>query len=251
MIPKIDLKKTSERIEGFIKEKIGDKKAIIGISGGLDSALVLKLCTETLKTENVIGLMLPTGQNKSKDIEDAINLAEELNVKYEVKPIDKIVNEISKEFDIKEKIPLGNVMARVRMTALYSYSNKYNGMVVGTGNKTEIMTGYFTKYGDGGVDIEPIGDLYKTHVRELAKYLEIPRDIIYKKPSAGLWKGQTDEEEIGIDYETLDSIIYSLENNLELRQYDPDKIRKIEEMISSSLHKRTTPQTGGIIYARV
>lgn len=249
-LPTIDLEKTKIKIENFLRESIGNKKAVVGLSGGLDSSVVLKLCEDSLDRKNIIGVMLPTRYNKRKDLEDAINLAKRLGIEYHVKNIDNIVDEFTKEFNVKDKISLGNVMARIRMIALYSYSNKYNGIVVGTSNKSEIMIGYFTKYGDGGVDVEPIGDIYKTHIRELARYLEIPEKIICKKPSAGLWTGQTDEEEIGVNYETLDKILYSIENGLNLKEFDIEKVKIIEGLINSSSHKRELPPTGGVVYVR-
>jgi len=248
-LPKIDLEKTKLKIESFIKEKVGDKKAVLGLSGGIDSSVVLKLCEEALGKENVIGVMLPVKCNKEDDLRDAINYAEKLGVEYHVKNIDEIVETFFNEFDfLKDKISRGNVMARIRMTSLYSYANEYMGLVIGTSNKTELMIGYITKYGDGGVDIEPIGDLYKTYVRELAKYIGVPEKIISKPPSAGLWEGQTDEGELGIDYETLDKILYSLENNLDTKHFSKEKVNKVREMISSNIHKRKLPPSGGVVY---
>jgi len=247
-LPNIDEEKTKRKIEKFIKDKVGNRKAVLGLSGGLDSSLVLKLCEETLGKDKVIGVMLPAGCNSSEDLEDAKRYAEELGVKYHVKNIDSIVEKFLDEFDfVKEKIPVGNVIARTRMVALYSYANEYNGMVVGTTNKTEMMIGYFTKYGDGGADLEPIGDLYKTHVRSLARYMKVLEKIIKKPPSAGLWEGQTDEGEIGMDYGTLDNILYSLENHLSYAE--EWQAKKIEKMVRSSSHKRELPRRGGVVYA--
>lgn len=250
MFPKIDKEKTKDKIEELIVEKVEDRKAVLGLSGGLDSSVVLKLCQESLGKENILGVMLQTKHNKEEDLEDAKRYAEELGVEYEVKNIDKIIGKFKKEFKTDSKIALGNIAARVRMTALYYYSNQSNGMVIGTSNKSELMTGYITKYGDGGVDLEPIGNLYKTHVKDLAEYLEVPRKIIEKKPSAGLWKDQTDEKELGIDYETLDKVLYSFEDKKYSPDIDPKTFEKVRKMVKSSSHKREIPAKGGVAYAK-
>ncbi len=251
-LPKIDCKRTKELIEDFIRNELKDKKAIIGLSGGVDSSVVLKLCEESIGNENILGLILPSSDTPKNDIEDAIELARSLNVEYVVKNIDGILKSFSKEIEFlgDNKLTRGNISSRVRMNILYAYSNELNGIVVGTTNKSEWLTGYFTKYGDGGVDIEPIIELYKTHVKELAKYMKIPKRIISKKPSAGLWEGQTDEGELGIDYKTLDKILYSLENGLDLKEFQPQKIKKVRTLISTTAHKRLPPKHGGVVYAK-
>ena len=127
------------------------------------------------------------------------------------------------------------------MSILYAKANEINGLVLGTGNKSEIMTGYFTKYGDGGADILPIGDLYKTQVKALAKKLKIPQEIIDRAPTAGLWDGQTDEGEIGITYELLDQILYALEKKKSLSKFPASKVKLVKKMISNSSHKRQLP----------
>ena len=251
-LPKIDCKRTKELIEDFIRNELKDKKAIIGLSGGVDSSVVLKLCEESIGNENILGLILPSSDTPKNDIEDAIELTRSLNVEYIVKNIDGILNSFSKEIEFlgDNKLTRGNTSSRIRMSILYAYSNELNGIVIGTTNKSEWLTGYFTKYGDGGVDIEPIIELYKTHVKELAKHMKIPKRIISKKPSAGLWEGQTDEGELGIDYKTLDKILYSLENGLDLKEFQPQKIKKVRTLISTTAHKRLPPKHGGVVYAK-
>ena len=249
MLPEINEEETRKRIEEFISKKVGKRKAVLGLSGGLDSSVVLKLCEESLGKENVLGVMLQTKYNKEEDLRDAIEYAKELGVEYKVKNIDKIVEEFTREFETDGKLALGNIAARVRMTALYYYSNQYNGMVIGTGNKSEILTGYFTKYGDGGVDIEPIGNLYKTSVRDLARHLKVPERIIEKEPSAGLWEDQTDEKELGMKYETLDKVLYSFENKAYPSDTDSEIIERVKKMVDSNYHKREFPPRGDIVYA--
>ncbi|MEW5760546.1 MAG: NAD(+) synthase, partial [Candidatus Thermoplasmatota archaeon] len=152
---------------------------------------------------------------------------------------------------------IGNLKARIRMLLLYAYANSKNLIVVGTGNKTELLCGYFTKFGDGGADILPIGDLYKTQVREMARFLEIPEKIINKVPSAGLWKGQTDEDELGIKYEKLDKILYGIELGLDKNEISnkvelPIKeVERIMNMVELTKHKRKFPLIPKIGYCTV
>ena len=140
------------------------------------------------------------------------------------------------------QIAKANLKPRLRMMAMYFVSQSLGSLLVaGTGNRTELAIGYFTKYGDGGVDIEPIGGLYKGEVREIAKILNIPKDIINKPPSAGLWEGQTDEGEIGLTYDVLDEIIFRIDNKLDLNDLNQNDVKKVKEMMRSAYHKITMP----------
>ncbi len=217
---KLNCKKETERIVKKIQEVFQEKgfsKAIIGISGGLDSAVIASLCVRALGKENVRGLMLPYGEQK--DIKDSKLLVDDLgfycpliNIKPIVDTIPVAINKnnpSAKGSDKKlYKLRLGNLMARVRMIVLFDCSTYYNGLVVGTGNRTELMLGYFTLHGDGACALEPIGHLYKTEVRMLAEYLNIPKTIITKAPTAGLWDGQTDEGELGWKYKHIDELLH-------------------------------------------
>lgn len=203
-------KKTTNQIVTFIQEifkEKGFKKAIIGISGGLDSAVVATLLVLALGKENVYGESLPCGEQK--DIKDADTIAKFLGINYEtinIKPvIDSFLDILC--YDIEDKISEGNLKARARMMVLYDMSSFHNALVVGTGNRTELELGYFTLYGDGACALEPMGHLYKTEVFELARYLKIPETIINKLPSAGLWEGQTDEDELGYTYKQIDEML--------------------------------------------
>ncbi len=251
---KIDPEKISKKICSFIRSFIVDggfNGAVIGLSGGIDSSLTAKLTVKAIGKEKVLGLIMPTSTSSKEDVEDAISMAKSLGIEYEVidlRNVEKAFWKICPHAKKMPKIPRGNLMARIRMCTLYIHSNSLNRIVVGTGNKSEILTGYFTKYGDGGVDILPIGCLYKTQVRELARYIGIPEKIMLKKPSAGLWVGQTDEDELGITYNLLDKIlcgIYDLklppEKVAKALEIDYSRVQHVMNMVEKSVHKRSLP----------
>jgi NAD+ synthase len=186
--------------------------AIVALSGGIDSALVATLASRAV---DVYGLLLPDPtSNDPRDAEDAKALADSLGIDSEIidiRPVVEAVYASRPKLGPKEcKLAYANVKPRVRMIMNYFAANLDGRVVLGTGNKTELLMGYFTKYGDGGVDVLPIGDLYKTRVRQMARHVGVPEDIIKKPPSAGLWKGQTDEKEMGISYEALDKVLYGV-----------------------------------------
>lgn len=185
-------------------KKANIKKAVIGLSGGIDSALALKLTADAIGNKNITALLMPEkGLSKREDVKDSVKLCKSLKVKYKIVPINKLIN----QFKGQNKVSLMNLKPRIRMIILYNHANLNNALVIGTSNKTELKLGYFTKHGDGACDIEVIGDLYKTEVRELSRYLNLPLSIIDKVPSAGLFKGQTDESEIGETYENIDNML--------------------------------------------
>ena len=209
-----------EKIQTWIKEKVeeaGAKGAVVGMSGGIDSSVVAVLCKEVVPT---LGLIIPCHSSDS-DITDALLVARKFGISHETSSLTNVFNLLQEELRGPTRMASANLKARLRMSVLYHYANVENLLVVGTGNKTELLTGYFTKWGDGAADIEPLGDLYKTDVIKLAKELGIPKKIIEKPPSAGLWEGQTDEEELGISYEELDRIL---------------------KLIKSTEHKRHMPE---------
>ncbi|RLE52976.1 MAG: NAD(+) synthetase, partial [Candidatus Methanomethylicota archaeon] len=187
---------------------------VVGLSGGLDSTVTAYLCVNALGSESVLGLIMPDPEVTPKqDVDDAILVAERLGIKYYLIDISRIIKAFSNSipnFSFEAKVPVGNLRARVRMCLLYYYANLEGRMVVGTGDKSELLLGYFTKYGDGGVDVLPIGDLYKTQVRMLGKYLGIPERIIKKPSSPRLWKGHLAEEELGLTYDIIDPILHLL-----------------------------------------
>ncbi|MCD1294733.1 NAD+ synthase [Methanocella sp. CWC-04] len=224
--------------------------AILAISGGIDSALVATLASRVV---DVYGLIMPDSTSTDPDdIQHARELAESLGIDYEIIDISSIVQAIYRsrpELGPEEcKLAYANVKPRVRMIMNYFAANLDGRIVLGTGNKTELCLGYFTKYGDGGVDILPIGDLYKTRVWQLSRHLGIPEHIVSKAPSAGLWKGQTDEAELGLSYKTADMILYAMfDKGLTREQIkketgvDDESIDKVMQRIRGSEHKRIMP----------
>lgn len=214
-----------------IKNFCQDKKAIVGVSGGIDSAVVFALCVNALGKDSVIAVHMPYGKNKNHN---AIKLIAEYGTTMVIANIKDTVDSIWIEDEKWNKLTRGNVMARIRMTYLYAIANEENGMVMGTGNKSEIAIGYYTKYGDGGVDCETIGDLYKSEVYKLAKELNIPQEIINAAPSAELWEGQTDETEMGFTYGDLEGV-------LEGYIYSGKTYEKVQNAIKNSSHKRNMP----------
>ncbi|MFH1433260.1 MAG: NAD+ synthase [archaeon] len=241
---KIDEESTEKKIIDFIKENTkGLNGIVIGLSGGIDSAVCATLATKALGKDKVFALLMPGITTPKEDIKDAIELAEHLGIEYKVVDIKDIYESIKNNSFSKDRVSQGNIMARIRMILLRDYAHSKNLLVLGTGNRSELMIGYFTKNGDSGVDLLPIGDLYKTQVRALAKHLNISGSIIQKAPSAGLWKDQTDEKEIGMTYETLDMILAGLEQKQEAEELSQiikvsiDKIAKVKDLISRSRHK--------------
>jgi NAD+ synthase len=215
LLSKDELVKCENAIEESIVRVVEMSKlngAIVALSGGIDSALVATLASRVV---DVYGLLLPDPTTSDPaDAQDAQDLAKDLGIDCEIIEIGGIVEAIyasrPKLGPKKCRLAYANVKPRVRMIMNYYASNLDGRIVLGTGNKTELLMGYFTKYGDGGVDMLPIGDLYKTRVRQMATHVGVPESIIKKPPSAGLWKGQTDESEMGIDYETLDKVLYGV-----------------------------------------
>lgn len=192
-------------------ESSGRNGIALGFSGGLDSAVVMKLSEEALGRQGVLALLMPSRNTTPADLMVAESYAKSLDIRYRVAHIDPVLESFKRAVMKEDANAYANLQARARMCLLYYFANMENLLVAGTGNKSELSIGYFTKYGDGGADILPIGGLYKTEVRELAMELGVPKSIIEKPPSAGLRPGQTDEEDIGMPYEKIDAILRSLE----------------------------------------
>ncbi|MBI4416122.1 MAG: NAD+ synthase [Euryarchaeota archaeon] len=231
-----------------VKES-GRRGVVLGMSGGVDSSLVAKLCADAIGPANVVGLFLPEKPGPSQDEKDAASWAKRLGIGFRTIEIGSMVEALARQLRIapEDRIGLGNVKARVRMIALYQLAHAENRIVIGTGNKSEQLCGYFTKFGDAGCDFLPIGDLYKTQVREMARHLGLPAAIIEKVPTAGLWPEQTDEGDLGIPYDVLDRILLGLELQLhpkEIAEKVDVDLREVERMlrlVEANVHKRKMP----------
>jgi len=217
---------------------------IVGLSGGIDSAVTAALCTKALGNKNVFGLGLPCG-SISQDLEDAKLVAKSLEIDFtalDLNPVyDKFLTIIGSNHK-KNNLANANLKPRLRMTALYFYGQtKGKSLIAGTSNRAELAIGYFTKYGDGAADFEPLASLYKQEVRKLAKILSVPEKIITKPPSAGLWAGQTDESEIGLTYDIIDEILYRIDYDIDLDGLIDKNIQKVRDLMSSARHKLKMP----------
>ncbi len=239
------LKIVIEELSGWVRSKVEEASAagvVLGMSGGLDSSVTAVLCKNACP-RSTLGLILPCRSNP-KDIEHVKQVADKFDIETKMIDISTVFEAAIESLDTtyveKEDIATANMKPRLRMLVLYYFANKLNYLVVGTGNKSELLIGYFTKYGDGGVDILPLGNLLKTEVRALAGALGIPQEILDKPPSAGLWAGQTDESEIGISYEELDMILNAIES-ADFSGCDENKVEKVKKEIERSEHKRKTP----------
>ena len=227
------------KIVYWIRQQVKDSGAkgiVMGLSGGIDSAVVAALCKEAVGKNNLLVIFMPCNSN-IQDLNDARLVADELGLKSKLVNLSGIYNNFLRVLPSANNLVRGNLKPRLRMCTLYYFANKLNYLVCGTGNKSELMVGYFTKYGDGGVDILPIAGLFKRQVRNLAQELKIPKSIITKPPTAGLWQGQTDEGEMGITYNELDDILDRFCNKKKQKAIS-SKVNKIIRMYKNSEHKR-------------
>jgi len=256
----IDYAAVEERLKGFLTEYLeasGAKGYVIGLSGGVDSSTTAALAVRAVGSRRVVGLLMPDPSSTPKeDVEDALSLAESLGIEHYVIPIDRAVSALTSSiplYDPSDRVALGNLKARTRMLILYYTANRRDLLVLGSGDRSEILLGYFTKYGDGGVDLLPIGDLYKTQVRRLALHLGLPKNIAMKPSSPRLWPGHKAEEELGVRYEEADQILYALYDlKLEPRRAAEvtglplELIEMVIKRVESTAHKRQLPPVASL-----
>ncbi len=243
----IDLVKAEKVIGGFIAHTVetsGFKGVVLGLSGGLDSAVVAGLAARVLGREKVLGLMLPYRLSSPESLSHAKLVADKFSIPTKQIEITKMAEGYPEEVD---KLRLGNLLARLRMCVVFDQSQATKSIVLGTSNKSEILVGYTTWWGDMAAGCYPIGDLYKTQVRALARHIGVPEEIISKPPTADLWAGQTDEGEMGITYEKLDMMLYSMvegeldDKSLESQDFTAEEIRRVRKMVMKSHFKRVMP----------
>lgn len=233
------MQQSVSRLVRWLRDKgkeAGAKGVVLGMSGGIDSSVAAVLCKRAFP-DNVLGLLLPC-HSIPEDMEHARLVAEKFRIPTETVCLDSVYDTLVSVLPVNgnpgRNLALANLKPRLRMAVLYFYANRLNYLVVGSGNRCELGVGYFTKYGDGGVDIMPLGNLVKSQVQEMARYLGIPQQIIDKPPSAGLWVGQTDEQEMGLTYDQLDAYFTTGEATEAVR-------RKIEQKAAKNAHKCATP----------
>lgn len=250
-ITDLDYGKIRKRIVSFIKDELRSSKKdglVVGLSGGLDSSVTATLAYETAGNK-LLALILPSSRvTPTSDIGDAVTLCKKLKIKYDIIDLGQIHSTMVRRMR-PSKLASGNLLARLRMCVLYYYANRNNMLVLGTSDRSELLIGYFTKYGDGGADILPIASLYKVQVRALGHYLKLPDSILTKKIGPMLWEKHTAEEEIGMSYEEIDSILYCMfdlkyspKNTAEKLGISLKKVMKIKKMHDTSVHKREMPK---------
>ncbi|GAB7014117.1 NAD+ synthase [Halolamina salina] len=249
-----ELETAREEIVSFIRDTVdaaGAEGAVLGLSGGIDSTLTAYLAVEALGEDGLHGLTMPARVSDEELMSDAEAVAESLGIPYDVIEIEPIAETFDEAYPegIEDKTAAGNVRVRTRAVLNYYVANTENRIVLGTGNRSEAMTGYFTKYGDQAVDCNPIGDLYKQQVRQLAAHVGVPHELVMQTPTAEMWEGQTDEEEMGLNYDHLDAVLAlhvdgPLSKAATVRYVDgvtEEHVERVEELVEGSAHKRSMP----------
>lgn len=239
-----------ELLVGFVRDETqsaGFQKGVVGVSGGVDSAVSACLASEALGKENTLGVILPYKTSSPQSVKDAQVVIDRLGIRSELVDISPMVDAYCDRWKVTDRVRRGNVMARVRMIVLYDISAREQALVIGTSNKTELLVGYGTLYGDTASAINPLGDLYKTQVWQLARALGVPQSIVEKTPTADLWEGQSDEGELGLVYARLDSLLYHLVDERRTDQelvslgFEQELIDKVKGLIRKSQFKRRLP----------
>jgi NAD+ synthase len=250
LVPKLAAH-TEATIHQFLRAHVTEAGAaglLIGLSGGIDSALCARLSRDAVGPDRTHAVLLPDAAFPPGLRDEVKDYAHQLGISLRSLDIDGPEAGFRRIFPaVTDRVSWGNVKARIRMTMEYMEARERHLLVVGTGNKSELLMGYFTKWGDGGADLLPIGDLYKTQVRELAAQLDLPRSVRVRPPTAGLWEGQTDEEELGLPYDELDQILFGLEQLRTIEEIAQvthlplERVRGVEVAVERTRHKRRTP----------
>ena len=237
-------------LTSFIRDQItkaGMKRAVLGLSGGIDSALSAYLSVDALGAENVLAVRMPYKTSNPASLNDAGLVIESLGIPYLDIPITEMADPLINRFPDMTNLRKGNIMARLRMVTLYDQSVAFGGLVMGTSNKTEFLLGYSTIYGDSGVALHPLADLYKAQVRQLSSAMGVPQPILDKAPSADLWEGQTDEGELGYTYNNVDQVLFLLVDErytvdeVAEEGFDRDFVEKVWSRVKINHYKRTMP----------
>ncbi|RQG97474.1 NAD+ synthase [Natrarchaeobius oligotrophus] len=262
------LERVRERIAGHLRATVDDAGAngvVVGMSGGIDSTLTATLAVEALGGDSVVGLGMPVHKTERPHAVEARTIAEGLGIEFHEIHLRPLLEAFEEAFTSRFESPadgtrpnernraLGNAVARLRMLCAYYVSNRQSRLVLGTANRSELLLGYFTKFGDGGVDVNPIGDLYKTEVRALARRVGVPRRIVSKEPTAGFWAGQTDADELGVSYERVDPFLarvvddcQPIDDAIDGLEIDRETASDVADLVVETAHKRSPPPTPGI-----
>lgn len=250
MSVEIDVDEVRRQLVGFLRDEFrnaGYTRGVLGLSGGVDSAVVAYLAAEALGKENLLTLLMPYRTSSSRSRADAELVVRRLGVRSELVEITPMVDAYLEKAAVADPLRRGNVMARCRMIVLYDVSAREKALVLGTGNKTETLLGYGTLYGDTACALNPLGDLFKTQVWQLARALGVPEEIVSKKPSADLWEGQTDEAELGLSYLEVDRFLHAMVDqgrsvgDLVAMGYTEAYITRVQQMIQRNEFKRRMP----------
>ena len=256
----IDTDLVAKLLTAFLRDEVtnaGFAKGVLGLSGGVDSALVAILAASALGKENVCAVLMPYATSSPESAADAILVVEQLGIPHETVDITQMVDGYRPSGDAVGNLRKGNLMARARMMVLYDISARESGLVIGTSNKTEILLGYGTQFGDTACALNPVGDLYKTQIWQLAEALGVPKKIVAKQPTADLWVGQTDEHELGFSYKLVDQLLYAMiderrtDEELVERGFEKYFIEKVKRLVQRNQFKRKPPLIAKISHRTV